>query len=131
MADVYASIEDVRLAYEKTIPDDRAAWVTYLIGRASRRLNSLVPGIQDRIDDRSLAVEDVRDVVVGAVLRIVRNPEGLSMEMEGSYSYQTRADVAGGALMFTSDDLNQVRARQTGTVGRPFESRVPLYRRQP
>lgn len=52
--------------------------------------------------------EDVLDVVVAAVDRVLANPEGFRSESEGTYSYQVNPVVASGYIWFTDEDLSQV-----------------------
>lgn len=125
---MYAVLPDVLTAYEDDIPDERHRWVTELILRAERALNSKVSGIQSRIDAGELDKLRVTDVVVNAVCRVIRNPEGLLIETEGNYSRQADRAVASGRLFFDADDLAALRpARSYGLA--PFISRVPASRR--
>lgn len=128
---MWATVSDVNNAYEGDISTEQTDWVQALIDRAERRLLSKVRSIPSRVESGKLEQADVVDVVVSAVLRVFRNPEGASMEMEGNYSIQLRADVAGGSLFFTADELAQVRGGSS--VGYPgaIQSRVPGYRRRP
>lgn len=127
---MYATWEDVEEAYERTIPEEQRDYVTAIIERAERRLVGKVRSIPRRLLAGDLDKQDVVDLVVTATLRIIRNPEGASLEVEGNYTIQVRADVAGGALFYTDDELLQVRPLRTGTPGTIW-SRVPAYRRTP
>lgn len=124
----YAILPDVLIAYEDEIPDERQEWVSELILRAERALDSKVSGIQERIDSGELDMLRVTDVIVNAVCRVIRNPEGLLIETEGNYSRQADRAVASGRLFFDADDLAAVRPVRSYGLG-PFMSRVPSSRR--
>jgi hypothetical protein len=47
----------------------------------------------------------VKDKVIGAVLRVLRNPEGIQSETEGNYSYKVNPITASGNVWYTKDEL--------------------------
>src|SRR6476661_2322752 len=47
----------------------------------------------------------VKDKVLGAVLRVMRNPEGMLSETEGDYSYRLNPVVASANIWYTKDEL--------------------------
>jgi hypothetical protein len=75
--------------------------------------------IESRLASGLLSTRRFTRVVSDAVLRVVRNPRGLSSENEGGYGYAQRPDVASGNLWFTADDLESL----TGI--RPTQAAVP------
>lgn len=102
------TLQDVRDAYEGSIPLDRENWVQNRIDAAVRELLAVIPKIPARIADQSLDADFVKDKVVDAVLRIVRGPEGFLQENEGEYGYQRNPRVASGDLWFPPEDLVQL-----------------------
>ena len=60
----------------------------------------------------------VKDKVIGAVLRVLRDPEGLESESEGNYSYKRNPVVASGNIWFTKDELADLGIG-TAVVQRP------------
>lgn len=102
--------EHVTDAYEGTLPADRLLWVDTLIGRATRLLSSPGhrPGLQAWLATGQVDPLDVRDVVVSAVLRVIRNPEGIYREQEADYGYSKSVEVASGVLAFTDAELARV-----------------------
>lgn len=134
---MWVELSDVQGGYEKPIPQTWNAYVNHQIGRAERRLKRKLPQIEGWITTGCLDVADVKDVVIEAVLRVIRNPGGLQMEMEGNYSAQMRADVAGGKLYFSDDELDQLRAcassgsSQDTPYIRPFRIGIPASRWRP
>ncbi|GAB2698396.1 Gp19/Gp15/Gp42 family protein [Thalassiella azotivora] len=114
----YVQPQDVRDAYESDM-DQRftTTWLAKQIDRAERLLTSRRPALASWVDAGTVDVENVKDAVVNAVLRVVRNPEGLQSESEGNYSYSTNRDVAGGKLYFTGDDLALVTPTSPPAAG--------------
>lgn len=59
--------------------------------------------------------------IADAVLRVVRNPEGLANESDGGYAYGLRAQVASGNLWFTPEDIatlaGATMSTMPGTIG--------------
>jgi hypothetical protein len=75
--------------------------------------------IESRLASGLLTTRRFTRVISDAVLRVVRNPRGLTSENEGGYGYAQRPDVASGNLWFTADDLESL----TGI--RPTQAAVP------
>lgn len=78
--------------------------------------------IQKRLDSGVLDPHLYQQVIANAVLRIVNNPQGYTMEQAGAYQYQMRATVASGYLFFTEDELDTLlginrKSRLPGTIG--------------
>jgi hypothetical protein len=61
--------------------------------------------IESRLASGALTPNLYKRVIADAVLRVARNPGGLTSENEGGYGYGIRANVASGNLWFTDDDL--------------------------
>jgi Phage protein Gp19/Gp15/Gp42 len=84
----YATLTDVEDAYEGTVPDR----TQNVIDRVERRLERYVANITARLalpsdNPAHIAAGDVRDVVVDAVMRQLRNPRGYTSERDGDYGY--------------------------------------------
>lgn len=85
MSMVYATLQDVDDAYEGTIPSSDQSRVTVLCKRASARLYRLMPSIDYRIATGELDPDLPKGLVVDAVLRVYRNPEGITAEEIGPF----------------------------------------------
>ena len=99
------TFEMVQGSYDKPIALDRAEWVNQKIDEAVRELISYIPSLPSRIDQGLVDKDFVIDKVVGSVLRVVRNPEGLETETEGDYSYRINKTVASGDIWYLERDL--------------------------
>lgn len=47
----------------------------------------------------------VKDKVLGAVIRVLRNPEGYESETEGTYAYRLNRTEASATVWYTKDEL--------------------------
>lgn len=90
------------------------AWVI-LKRHATRRGADIETSITTDLDLKS----DVVRVLATAVLRVLKNPEGKTEESIDDYSYKRDSDVAGGALEFTDDELDDLLPG-LGSQGRAF-----------
>lgn len=109
--------DDVEESYEGTIAVSEVAWVERKIDEAVRDLVGLIPSIPARIESGHLDPELVKDKVVGAVLRVVRNPKGIESEGEGDYNIKLKNTVASGDIWFQEKDLDLLRPK--GRKNRP------------
>src|SRR5690349_7288370 len=57
-----------------------------------------IPDLLEQVAAGGLDEEDVRDIEAEAVLRVIRNPEGLYSEQDGSYGYQLSREAADNSL---------------------------------
>lgn len=117
---VYAGTDEVELAWNKPVSDEQADYVDYLIDKAERLVRDKVPSLSLRITAGKLTAQTVGDVVVDMVVRLLRNPEGLSSESAGDYSYQRNATTGEGRIFIRPDEL----ARLRGNLGQV--SSVPV-----
>jgi hypothetical protein len=69
-------------------------------------------------DDTDLEADVVR-VMVAAVLRVLKNPDGLKQESIDDYTYQRDEAVAAGLLYFAGDELDGL-VPGSGVTGRVF-----------
>jgi hypothetical protein len=136
MADL-AVISDVETLF-RPLADDELALGDRLIRMASARLRAKVANLDLRIATGDLDPLTVTDVVASMVVRVLRNPEGVTQETIGPMGATFSAQVAPGFLMVTPDELEllvpikAVRAA-VGTIkvdhgmNRGFErSHIPL-----
>lgn len=112
------TLTDVTDSYEGTILDARKEWVNKKIDEAVRKLVHMIPDLPDRVTSGAVDPEFVTDNVVKAVLRVVRNPQGLEQESEGDYSYKLRTLMASGDVWYPDSDLydlGYVNAQKSAT----------------
>jgi len=112
---------DITDALGRTADPDQKAWLDTLIRQAERRLRRHIPNL-DTLSAAPDTAAFIRDVIIAAVARVVRNPkvsEGYSSESEGSYSYSVASALtASAAIWFPDSDLALLRPRRSpvGTI---------------
>lgn len=80
-------------------------WYQEKIDEAVRLLIRKVPTIETRMAAGQLDPLFVKDKVLGAVMRVLRDPEGYESETEGNYGYKRNPIVASGNIWYTADEL--------------------------
>lgn len=83
-----------------------------------RALQREVPGIADTmLSGGALTEDDVADVIIGATLRILRNPEGVESQSAAIDDYSESAKMSDATLdvYFTAAELRRLRPSDDGT----------------
>lgn len=108
---------DLEASYEGELDlDNLDEWYQEKLDEAVRLLIRKVPTVVSRMAayDPSTGVgidpAFVKDKVIGAVLRVMRDPEGIKRETEGNYSYERNPIVASGNIWYTKDELADLGA---------------------
>jgi hypothetical protein len=103
---------DLEESYEGELDlENLDEWYQQKIDEAVRLLIRKAPNIVARMaaydpaTGTGLDPDFVKDKVVGAVLRVLRDPEGISEETEGNYSYRRNPVVASANIWYTKDEL--------------------------
>ena len=111
---------DLEASYEGDLDlENLDEWYQEKIDEAVRLLIRKVPTVVARMAAGSIDPDFVKDKVVGAVLRVLRDPEGIQSETEGNYAYKRIPIVASGNIWFTKDelaDLGVARADKPRTI---------------
>lgn len=102
---VYASLGDVQEAYEQAIPADLTVFVQKRLDYANAKLAQLIPSLAGRIAAGTVPALLAQEVVVDAVLRVLRNPAGVKGEHAGEYGYYLDAGNASGRVTFLPEEL--------------------------
>ena len=98
----YACSSDVAALWAKDLSVEETAMVDRRLQQVERMIKRRIPDLDAQVDSGAIAEEDLVDVEAEAVLRHVRNPEGLTMEMDGAYQYQRSKDAANSSLRLTA-----------------------------
>lgn len=105
-------VQDLESTYEGELDfEELSDWYQQKIDEAVRLLIRKIPSIVPRIaaynavTGTGLDPEFVKDKVLNAVMRVLRDPEGISRETEGNYSYERNPIVASGNIWYTKDEL--------------------------
>lgn len=98
-----ATSADVETSLLRPLSEQEKLFVPGLLERAERILSARMPDLGQRA-----TVEEFRatvvDVEAEAVARVVRNPEGITSESEGLYSFSRNAKVASGVLSILDEE---------------------------
>ncbi len=117
---VFAGRDDLIARFEGELTERQLTFGEAKIVDAEALLMSLVPslaagpsGVSDLV--RANAVR----AVCAAVLRVIRNPAGVSYEVVGSFTTRYGDGAARGDLHFTDEELAAVRTRprRVGVIG--------------
>lgn len=115
---------DLETPYEGELDlENLDEWYQDKIDEAVRLLIRKIPNLVSRIAAHDAAAGTgldplfVKDKVMGAVLRVLRDPEGLSEESEGNYSYKRNPVVASANIWYTKDELADLGL--TSTADKP------------
>lgn len=114
---------DLEAPYEGELDlENLDEWYQDKVDEAVRLLLRKVPSIVVRMDTydpvKGIGIDPmfVKDKVLGAVLRVLRNPEGFSSESEGNYSYELSPIVASANIWYTKEELADLGVVTSSTV---------------
>lgn len=120
----WVTVDDVDAVYEGTPPTRTEA----LLDRLETRLQRILPDITTRLaitdpdDPDDLDAGLLRDVLVDACLRQIRNPKGLTRERDGDYEYSVGRPgnatdrKAPRSSWFTDEELDLLSPKGSSTV---------------
>lgn len=94
----YATSEDVEVRFMRPLDEDEKRVVAARLEDAELLLRSRIPDLDEKVTAGVLDQALVVMVEAEMVLRLIRNPDGLVQETDGSYSYSTSQKVASGLL---------------------------------
>lgn len=104
----FATADEVReLIPRASLAPEETAMVEKRIAQAERKIRRRIRDLDDQILDGSIDEQTVSDVIVEAVLRVVRNPEGFTQETDGNYSYILSSEH-NGKLYITDDEWEEL-----------------------
>lgn len=128
----YATWDDVKAQYEQAIPDTAQPRIERLLAQASARLTAMVPSLPARIAATTVDPALPNGMVVEAVLRVYRNPAGVTQQAEGPFSRSLHATAARNEIYFDPDQVKALLAENhdlgigTFHVGIPAPQGPPL-----
>ncbi|MEB3031081.1 Gp19/Gp15/Gp42 family protein [[Mycobacterium] nativiensis] len=100
----YATAADVQAVLGRELDDAETALVERRLEQVERMILRRVPDLAGQIADGTIDQADVVDIEAEAVLRVVRNPDCVFMESDGSYTYTKSAEAADGSLRITAEE---------------------------
>jgi hypothetical protein len=119
----YASASDVQTRLGKELTPEETSLVSTRLADVERMILRRIPDLAAKVTADEIDQADVVQVEADAVLRLVRNPEGLFSETDGTYGYQFSREIASGKLEITPEEWATLGVRP----GRVFQL-VPFGR---
>jgi hypothetical protein len=114
---VYATWDDVVATYELEIPETQQPRIEMLLRQASARLTALVPSLPARIEAGTLDPDLPGGMVVEAVLRVYRNPAGVTQQSTGPFSRSLNREAARNTIYFETEEVKALLAESNGSLG--------------
>lgn len=102
---IYATWDDVVATYEDVIPIDRKPRIEMLLRQASARLTALVPGLAARIGASDIDPDLPGGMVVEAVLRVYRNPAGVTQQSTGPFNRSLSREASHAGIYFEPEQV--------------------------
>ncbi|WP_328589419.1 Gp19/Gp15/Gp42 family protein [Mycolicibacter terrae] len=112
MADTYATADDVRVRLGKSLDPEEVTLVEIRLADVERMIRRRIPDLDDKVQEEDIDLADVVQVEADAVLRLVRNPDGLVSETDGNYSYMLRQDLVSGRLEILPEEWATLGVRR-------------------
>jgi len=122
----YAEATDVQTLLGRTLTTEETALVERRLEQVERMIIRRIPDLAEKISDGEIDQADVIDIEAEAVYRVIRNPEGLFSEQDGSYGYQLSREAADNTLRILPEEWERLGVRVRGmfsivpNVGRPL-----------
>lgn len=104
----YANAADVQAIYGKTLSSEETALVERRLAQVERMILRRIPDLAEQISAGDIDQADVVDIEAEAVLRVIRNPDGLYSEQDGSYGYQLSREAADNSLRITAEEWERL-----------------------
>lgn len=104
----YATFDDLSVAFEGTIPDSDRPRLEALLRRASRRIDAIVPSTAPRLGSGELDPDLPAGLVIEAVLRVYRNPEGVTQDQMGPFQKQFNPRGVSAEVTLDRDEVHEL-----------------------
>jgi hypothetical protein len=112
----YAAAADVQAVLGRVLSTEDTAMVERRLAQVERMIIRRIPDLVDQIDAGALDEADVIDIEAEAVLRVIRNPDGVYSESDGTYTYTKSAEAADNRLRILPEEWQTLGLR----VGKMF-----------
>ncbi|MGY4869795.1 Gp19/Gp15/Gp42 family protein [Mycolicibacterium elephantis] len=104
----YAKASDVQTILGRELTTEETALVERRLAQVERMILRRIPNLATQIDAGDLDKADVIDIEAEAVYRVIRNPEGVFSEQDGSYGYQLSREAADNSLRITAEEWERL-----------------------
>lgn len=107
----YATAEDVIELWARVPEPEVTALIERRLAQVERLILRRIPNLVAQVEAGDLDEADVVDIEAEAVLRVIRNPEGLYSEQDGSYGYQLSREASDSSLRITAEEWRTLGIR--------------------
>lgn len=107
----YATAADVSALLARELDTAETALVERRLEQVERMILRKVPDLADKITAGEIDQDDVVDIEAESVYRVVRNPDGVFMETDGTYTYTKSADAADNRLRILPEEWERIGIR--------------------
>jgi Gp19/Gp15/Gp42-like protein len=99
-----ATASDVQAVLGRVLTTEETALVERRLAQVERMILRRIPDLDVKVTAGDLDEADVIDIEAEAVLRVIRNPEGLYSEQDGQYGYQLNREAADNSLRILPEE---------------------------
>jgi hypothetical protein len=119
----YASSSDVQSRLGRELTPEETPLVNTRLADAERMIRRRIPDLDAKVTAGTIAEADVVQVEADAVLRLVRNPDGIVSETDGNYTHMISPALVTGKLEITREEWSALgwRKRRMVTLVPTFE----------
>ena len=100
----YAAAADVAALLARELDDAETAMLYRRLDQVERMILRRIPDLAAKVAAGDLDADDVVDIEAEAVLRVIRNPDGIRSENDGQYGYQLSQEAADNRLRLTAEE---------------------------
>jgi len=100
----YATVEDVEARFSRELTDHERIVVENRLEDVEAMIKTRIPDLDEKIANGEISEQVVVMVEAEAVLRVIRNPDGFTQEVDGNYSYSMSSATAPGRLLIRDDE---------------------------
>lgn len=108
----YATPADVAAYWAKTLDDAETTMVQRRLEQVERLIRKRIPDLDTKVEDPDY-LADVVQVEADAVLRYVRNADGITLETDGNYTYERKVDTEATKLQLLPEEWETLGVRQS------------------
>lgn len=126
----FADTQDVELRLGRTLTTSEAGQITAWLEDLEAQVLTRVPDLTERVASGAVSDAVVRAVFCSAVIRVLRNPEGLRQHTESIDDYSVTKTIdssaSAGSLYLTDDEWNLLAPGSSGDAFtiRPYSAPV-------
>lgn len=121
------TIDDIEARWRPLTDEEKAVAAT-LIEDVIAWAHTISPKLQSRLDADTTGnfKQNVKRILAGAVIRVLKNPDAYKTEQDGSYSYTLDRAISSGELAITGAALRSLIGRSRGSSMSLRDPGLPL-----